>query len=113
MIFGGETVSFVTFTLSAQPDELGIKAEEPAEVAVTGCRFRPLSATETTQTEFDVATEVWKLTAPPVPAALTADATGYLKYGSETYQIIGGARPFSDLSGRPFKVTILAQKQTG
>lgn len=111
MSFGGQTVTFVTFTLGAA-DTLGVKPEIPAEIAVKGCRFRPLSASETAQAEVDVATQVWKCTAPPVPAALTADSTGYLKVDDVTYNIIGGAQPFTDMAGVPFKVTVLAQKQS-
>lgn len=110
---GGQVVTFVTFTLGDDVDNLGIKSEVPTEVAVSGCHFRPLSASETAQiSEIDIATQTWKCTAPPVAAALSADAAGYLKYGGDTYTIVGGAQPFTDLEGRLVKVTILAQRQT-
>lgn len=113
MKMGGQTVTVVTFTLGGTADNLGIKAEQFTETDVPDCHFRPLSAAETAQTEFDVATEVWKLTAEPVPAVLAADATGYLKYEGQTFSITGGVQPFTDENGQLFKVTILAQKQTG
>ena len=113
MTFGGQTVTFVTFTLDGTADNLGVKHESATEVAVAGCRFRPLSAAETAETEFDVATEVWKCTAPPAAAVLAADSTGYLRCDGDTYAIVGGPQPFTDLYGVPFKVTILAQKHAG
>ena len=110
MSFGGQTVTFVTFTLDGVADNLGIKAEQSTEVEVTGCRFRPLTAAETADTEFDVATEIWKCTAPPTSTVLAADSTGYLRCDGDTYAIVGGPQLFPDMNGQPFKVTILAQK---
>lgn len=112
-MFGAQTVTFVSFTSPTDTDSLGIRPETPVEVAVSGCRFRPLRADETPQTDVDVSTQVWKCTAPPSAAVLGADSTGVLKYGGDTYQIIGGAQPYTDFSGQVFKVTVLAHKQTG
>ncbi len=111
MSLAGDTVIFGSFTEGDTADSLGMTTEVAHETEITGCRFRPLSATETAQTEFDIASEVWKCTAPPVPAALAADVNGYLKFGGEVYQIIAGAQPFTDLDGSSFKVTVLARKQ--
>lgn len=113
MSLGGQTVTFVSFTQGATPDSLGIKTETAVEVAVAGCVFEPLRADETPQTEVDIATQVWRCTAPPVAAALNADATGLLKYNGETFQIVGGARPVSDFSGAVTQVVVLAQRQVG
>jgi len=111
MTFGGQTVTFVTITDGAL-DRLGIPAKERSEVAVPGCRFRPLS-TEEAVALTDVATEVWKCTAPPVQVVLDAKATDEVKHNGITYQIIGGVKPYPDMSGALYKVTVMCQKQTG
>lgn len=113
MTFGGQTVTVVTFTLSDEEDNLGVRAETTSDVDVPGCRFRPLSFAETAQTEFDVSTQIWKCTAPPVAAILAADEKGYLRCDGATYSIVAGPQLFTDMSGQPFKVTILAQKHDG
>lgn len=113
MTFGGQAVTFVTVIRSGEPDSLGMIPEVRTEVVVTGCRHRPLDAKETPEYMTNVATEVWKTTAPPEAAALAADSTGELKVDGETYQISGGAKPFTDMNGQLFKVTILSQKQAG
>lgn len=113
MSFGGQTVTVVTFTLDDDEDNYGVKRETEVETDVVGCRFRPLTFTETAQTEFDVSTQVWKCTAPPVEAILAADSTGYLRVDGDTYSIIAGPQLFTDMSGAAFKVTLLATKHDG
>jgi hypothetical protein len=111
MFLGDQTVGFVTITDGAL-DELGIPAQVRTTVNVPGCRFRPLSAAETVDLT-DVATEVWKCTAPPSAAALV-DATGELVHDGVTYQVIGGPKPYPDaFRSDTFKVTVMCEKQVG
>ncbi|WP_293308879.1 hypothetical protein [Mycolicibacterium sp.] len=93
-------------------DDLGVEVMTTTTVVVEGCRHRPLRADETPEWITNVATQVWKTTAPPVAAAIAAKSTGQLSVGGQTYQIIGGSQPFTDLGADPFKVTILSQIQT-
>lgn len=111
MRFGSQTVSFVTITNGAL-DRLGNPAKIRTEVPVNRCRFRPLHARETAELDTNIATEVWKCTAPPAAAAVIAASTGELKHNGVTYKIIGGAKRFEDFA-EPFKVTIICQKQAG
>lgn len=107
--FGGQTVTFVTIT----PGTEGRfeRDKTPTPVDVPGCRFRPLGTSEMVA-ETDLATEVWKCTAPPVAAVLAATAASELIYGDKTYHVTG-VEPFTDLSGRPFKVTVIAERYIG
>jgi hypothetical protein len=109
MSFGGQTVTFVTVTQGAE----GRFEREPVRtpVDVPGCRFRPLGTSEIV-TATDLATEVWKCTAPPVDAVLAATASSELVYGGKTYHVTG-VEPFTDLAGRPFKVTVIAERYIG
>ena len=109
MAFGGQVVTFVTNTLGAE----GRFEREvtPTSTDVPGCRFRPLGTSEIVA-ETDLATEVWKCTAPPVAAALNATATSQLVYGGKTYNVTG-VEPFTDMAGRPFKVTVIAERYIG
>jgi hypothetical protein len=110
--FGDQTVTFVAVTNGAL-DRLGIPAQVRTEIAVPGCRFRPLSAEETVGLT-DLATEVWKCTAPPVAAVLAAMAIDEVKHNGITYQIVGGVKPYNDyFSNTVHKVTVLCQKQIG
>lgn len=103
MRMGNDTVGFVTIALGDE-DRLGVSEPEPSTVLVTGCRFRPLAATEV-ETDTDVVTEQWRCTAPPLAVVLAAKATGELTHGGETYRITG-VKPFTDERGRPYKVTV-------
>lgn len=109
----GQTVVFGSFTESGTADGLGMLTETSVETEVPGCLFRTLRADETPQTEVDIGTQIWQCTAPATTVTLAADATGYLKYGGEIFQIIGGAQRFADFEGRTTHVVVLAQKQTG
>ncbi|BBU22158.1 hypothetical protein AWC32_21580 [Mycobacterium xenopi] len=113
MSFGGQTVTFVTLTDSGNPNRLGMKPQTSTEVPVAGCLFRPLSVKEVVGVNTDIATEIWKCTAPPVPAALAAKASGQLQVDGETYEIMGDPKPHPDLSGAIHHVTIMCQKQAG
>lgn len=107
--FGGQTVTFVTITLGTAGRFERAPVRTPVDVA--GCRFRPLGTSEMVA-ETDLATEVWKCTAPPVAAVLAATAASELEYGGKTYHVTG-VEPFTDLSGRPFKVTLIAERYIG
>jgi hypothetical protein len=109
MSFGGQTVTFVTITLGTEGRFE--RAPVPSRVDVPGCRFRPLGTSEIVSNT-DLATEVWKCTAPPVEAALNATATSQLEYGDKTYHVTG-VEPFTDMAGRPFKVTVIAERYIG
>jgi hypothetical protein len=108
--FGGQTVTFVTVTLG---DEGRFERAQDRTVRtdVPGCRFRPLGTSEIVA-ETDLATEVWKCTAPAVDAVLAATASSELEYGGKTYHVTG-VEPFTDLAGRPFKVTVIAERYIG
>lgn len=113
MAFGGQTVTFVSFAEAGSPGALGTYQMVETRVDVTGCRHRPLTFQETAETDTDIATEMWKTTAPPEAAVVAAEATGVIEVDGETFHIIGGPRMHVDMDGTPFKVTIVSQKQTG
>jgi hypothetical protein len=108
MKLGSQTVSFVTVTGTGVYDEFGTEGTASTDVPVTGCRHRPLSAKEATEAFGNVATQVWKTTAPPEAAAIAAKSTGTLKEGGRTFHIMGGALPFEDFND-PFKCTIFSE----
>lgn len=108
MRLGSQTVGFVTLVGTGEYDDYGIEITTEAEVPVTGCRHRPLSAKEATEALGNVATQVWKTTAPPAAAAIAAASTGKLKVDGREFAIHAGAQPFEDFSD-PFKVTILSE----
>lgn len=111
MSFGATTVTFVAVTKSGEPGELGLRSKTKTGVDVEGCHFRPFSATETPPTR--AATELWKITAPPDPAALAAKPTGQIKVDGITYLIEGPVQPKRDLDGRVHHVTIMCKRQVG
>jgi hypothetical protein len=113
MTFGAKTVIFVSRTGTGVFDEAGQEVMTTTEVPVTGCRHRPLNATETPEWLSDIATIIWKTTAPPQAAAIAATSTGQLKVDGVTYQIVGGAQPFDDFTASTFKVTILSKIEAG
>lgn len=113
MIFGGQTVTFVSFVDSGSPGALGTYVQAETSVDVTNCRHRPMTFKETAEYDIDVATEMWKTTAPPVAAVVNAKADGVIRVDGVTYRIVGGPRCFTDMSGRPYKVTIISQKVSG
>jgi hypothetical protein len=121
-MFGGQTVGFVT-TVDGDPDRNNVPTQTHDVVLVPGCHFRPLRLSEKVGLA-DVATEMWKLTAPPTVGVLAAKAAGQIVYdhsptpvfdeddSSNVFQIVGGVQPFTDLSGQVVKVTVLCQRQT-
>jgi hypothetical protein len=121
-MFGGQTVGFVT-VVDGDPDRNNMPTQTHDVTLVSGCHFRPLRLSEKVGLA-DIATEVWKLTAPPTEDVLSAKAAGQIVYdhsptpvfdeddSSNVFQIVGGVQPFTDLSGQVVKVTVLCQRQT-
>lgn len=121
MSFGGQTVGIVTVTATGTSGYLGLKQKNRVVNLVAGVHFRPFITTETPDAETDVATEVWKLTAPVEAAVLAAKSTGELLYDGTTnpadvkanrFQIQGPIQPKSDLS-QVHHVTIMCKRQVG
>ena len=110
MTFGGQTVTFVTVTESGEIGFGGIREEVRTETSVEGCRFRPLSVDETPEYLTNIATGVWKCTAPPVEAALDAQPDGELNVDGLTYRIKGPVQPKPDMDGTTPHVTILCSR---
>lgn len=108
MSFGSQTVAFVTLVGTGEYNDYGDEIITETEVAVAGCRHRPLSAKEAAESFGNVAQQLWQTTAPPEAAAIAAASTGKLKVDGTTFHIVGGAQPFEDFSD-PFKVTILSE----
>ncbi|MCV7133464.1 hypothetical protein H7J06_10765 [Mycobacterium hodleri] len=77
---------------------------------VTGCRVRPLSATETVALG-DVVTDAQKATCPPVPAVLDATAADEVVVDGITYSLIGPPRVHRDFR-RLSHVTLNLQRIT-
>ncbi|OBB15052.1 hypothetical protein A5761_15025 [Mycolicibacterium setense] len=129
MSFGGQTVAFVTVTETGPIGWGGLKSKTRVATSLAGCHFRPAASTETPDTQTDVATEVWKLTAPPAVAALAVKASGELVYdGSDhpelldlesdagkkaTFQIDGPIMPKYGLDNSVHHVTIMCKRQAG
>ncbi|UXA19548.1 hypothetical protein [Mycobacterium sp. SMC-4] len=106
-----------------QPDANGVRPPTTVQVNVHGCRFRPLRVEETAGA-VEIATEVWKCTAPPAPAVLAATSIDELVYDGtknpqrgaddvNVYRIDGGVKPFNDESEDVYKVTVVAHKHKG
>ncbi len=110
MSFGGQTVTFVTVTETGAPGFLGVKEKQRTEVSVTGCHFRPFKTTEVV-TESDVATEIWKCTAPPGAAVIAAKSTGEVKHNGLTFQIDGPIQLKYDIGTQVHHVTIFCKRQ--
>lgn len=111
MTFGGQTVTFVTVSASGDPGYLGVVEEARTETEVPGCRFRPLRTEETPDYLTNMSSEIWKCTAPPVAAAITALPDGEVKVGGVTYLIQGPVQPKPDMDGTIHHVTIMCKRQ--
>lgn len=111
--FGGTTVTFVAVTESGDAGYLGLKTKARAETAVAGCQFQPAKSSETPDGQTDVATEVWRCTAPPVAAVLAATPGGEVKVGGVTYQIDGPIMPKHKRDGSVHHVTVMCKRQAG
>ena len=112
MTFGGVTVTFVTVSDTGAPGWGGLKAEARTEVTVAGCHVRPVSVSEV-DGQTNVASERWKITAPPVAAALNASPTGEVRFGGGTFLIDGPVQPKRDMAGELSHVTVLCKRQMG
>lgn len=125
MTFGGQTVAFVTVSQTGQPGYLGLEDESRSATPLSGCRFRQLSAAEQPEGASNVASEVWKCTAPPAAAALAVRSTGELIYDgtnnpqlpdepdTTVFYIDGPIAPKYDMDGTVEHVTILAKRWAG
>lgn len=112
MSFGGQTVFFVTVAEDlTNRDRYNHPAQTRTEVAVHGCRFRPLSAKEKIELG-DIVTDPWKCTAPCVAAVVNARSGDEVRVAGVTYQIVGGPRVFPSMEGRPFKTTIICERRS-
>lgn len=128
MSFGGQTVAFVAVTETGSPGWGGLKPTTQVATPQGGVHFRPVSSSETPDTQTDVTTEVWKLTAPPEAAALVVKANGLLVYdGSDhpelldldsdagmaaTFHVDGPIMPKYD-GAKVHHVTIFCKRQAG
>lgn len=119
--FGGQELTFVTPSSSGQPGYLGLTGQAEAEISVSGCRFRPVSASEENasseggsaiRSTAGVATGMWKATCPPVDAVLEAKPNGMVKVGEAVYTIEGPVMPRVDMYGQLHHVTVMCRKQS-
>lgn len=110
---GNQVVTFVSYEDSGSAGALGTYTPSETTVDVPGCHHRPMAFRETAEFDVDIATQVWKTTAPPKPAVLAAQAEGEIRVNGVAYKIIGGPRCHVDRVGRPFKVTIISQQLSG
>jgi hypothetical protein len=124
--FGGDTITFTSFNPpypgAAFPDDLGTFTPlKGTPGVVPGCRHRPFRNTsrsarfarsEYPQEGVGITTDWWESTCPATPAALAAKASDNITVNGVVYRILGDARPFDDISGKPFKVTFLSERQS-
>lgn len=120
MPFGGQTVSFVNRTETGIPDELGNYPLAETTTNAPGCRHRPLSFSETAEYQFDIATQPYKTTIPVGEYSptlrnlvLAIKPNDVIRVDGVEFQIIGGIRHHPDMSGAPFKATLISQRQVG
>lgn len=110
MSLGGQTVGFVTVSRGA-PGYLGLGAESRSTTNVSGCRFRPFVTTETPEGETDVATEMWKCTAPKAAFDLDIQPGDEMTYDGKTFHVVGMPAPKFNMDGSLHHVTIMAKRQ--
>lgn len=111
--FGRQTIAIVSVTEDLGRDHYGNPTAIRTETSVSGCHFRPLPATETVKDSGQVVRDHWKATCPPVAAVVGATSRDEIKVDGVTYQIVGGPRVFADIAGKPFKVTVICERQDG
>lgn len=120
MSFGGQSVTFVSYSDTGSPGALGTYTQAETTTTAPGCRHRPLTFNETAEYDIDIATELWRTTIPVGEystslrdAVLSAKANDSIRVDGVEYKIIGGVRHHVDLNGAPFKVTVISKKQSG
>lgn len=123
MSFGDQVVALVAVTQSGTPGRLGVKPEARSVSRISGCHFRPMSIAEVAEIGYDVADEVWKLTAPPGVAAdandeVLFDGSAHPELLAEaaahphTFHVTSRSQPKSDLSGVVHHVTVMCKRQS-
>jgi hypothetical protein len=123
--FGSDTITFTSFNPDpdqAFPDDMGTFSPlEGTPTVVVGCRHRPFRDTsrsarfarsEYPEKGVGIVTDWWESTCRAVPAALAAKASDNITVNGVVYRIISDARPFEDITGMPFKVTFLSERQS-
>lgn len=110
--FGGQSVTFVEITYTGEPGYLGVREPVRTETVVERCRFRPLRVDERAAIGVtDTSTEIWKITAPPVPAVLDAKPNGEVIHDGTGYEIDGPVQPKRDMGGQLHHVTVFCKRQ--
>lgn len=109
--FGDQTVTFVAVASSGSVGYLGLRGQSRPGTAVPGCRMRPWTTKETPDGPIDTATEMWKITAPPAAAVLSAKPDGEISYDGKTFHIVGPVQPKRDMAGVLHHVTIFCKRQ--
>lgn len=120
MSFGGQTVTFVSYTDTGTPGALGTYQQTETLTSAPGCRHRPLTFNETAEFDVDIATEMWRTTIPVGEyspelraAVLAVKANDAIRVDGVQYKIMGGIRHHVDMDGSPFKATLISKKQIG
>ncbi|MGV0795644.1 hypothetical protein ABQF26_01665 [Mycolicibacterium elephantis] len=113
MTFGNQTITFVSVTENLEVRTRYNRPEQVrTETSVAGCRFRIVSVEEQPQKNGGIkVVEKWKLTAPPVAAAMNATAHDELEHDGITYSITG-VKTHRDFAS-PHHVTITAERWRG
>ena len=119
MPFGPDVVELVSLTNAATPGELGTYEKIETITPAPGCHHRPLTFSEITDLQYDIAAEMWKTTIPIGEYSeslrekvLQINGGDKIRVNGQDYLIVGGVRPFKDFSTL-FKATIVSQKHTG
>ncbi len=120
MSFGGQTITFVSYTDSGTAGALGTYQQTETLTAATGCRHRPLTFAETAEYDVDISTELWKSTIPVGEysvtlrsAILAAKANDEIRVDGIKYKIIGGVKHHVDMDGQPYKATVISKRHEG
>lgn len=105
MSFGNQTLVFEVLTGTGTYNDFGEEITTTGTESAYNCHNRPLSAAEAAEAYGNVARQVWRATCPPSAAVTAAKSTGTFTEGGKEFHIIGGPKPFQDLTS-PVKVTI-------